>query len=169
MRTIKLTHGHVAMVDDEDYEHLNQFRWFAKVTKAKSRDHVCAAKKRFESQGLLLMHRYILGLTDPADQVDHIDRNPLNNQRSNLRVCKHRDNMCNRTPFGTSKFLGVHLIEESGRWIASIAKQGMKKMYLGTFASEEDAARAYDRVAKVIHGEFSNLNFPEHEAKQDVQ
>jgi hypothetical protein len=94
--------------------------------------------------------------------VDHIDRNPLNNTRANLRFCTHSENQRNKAskPLSTSKYLGVHWHKKDCKWQATIRVEG-KKVYLGSFKSEEDAARAYDAAAREHHGQFANPNFKE--------
>jgi hypothetical protein len=106
--------------------------------------------------------------------TDHRDRDGLNNQRYNLRVCTNSDNQKNKQAWGTSKYLGVSLHTSrhdyhyknsdktiecvSSRWIATIRHE-KKVISLGRFQNEIGAARAYDEGAKKYHGEFANLNF----------
>lgn len=91
--------------------------------------------------------------------VDHINGNPLDNRRANLRVCTVQQNNWNRKrrPGGRSRFKGV--TRGTSGWIAFIAPNGSQK-HLGTFATEEDAARAYDAAAAEAYGQFACLNFP---------
>jgi len=119
----------------------------------------------------VVMHRQIVGVTDPSKLVDHIDHNGLNNQRNNLREATKMQNCKNRTSSdgSSSKFLGVCLFRSGGikiperiRWIAAIAIDGKSK-HLGIFENEEDAARAYDDAAKIHHGQWANLNFKEND------
>jgi hypothetical protein len=94
--------------------------------------------------------------------VDHRNTNSLDNRRSNLRLATRAQNVQNsqkRNIKTTSRFIGVCLDKESGRWIAAITKEG-KKVHLGRFDSEPDAAKAYDAAAKKYRGEFARLNFP---------
>lgn len=117
-----------------------------------------------------MLHRLIFDLTDPDIVVDHIHHNRLDNRRSELRVCKQYENQRNRRAKknGGSKFLGVYIARvknkdggiKSERFVAGI---GINRKYktIGTFKTEEDAARAYDREAKIYFGEFANLNFKE--------
>lgn len=107
----------------------------------------------------LLLHRFIL--TAPyGSVVDHEDNNPLNNCRSNLRVCTQADNLANtRKPRvkSTSKYKGVHRHTVNDRWIAQISV-GNRTKYIGSFINEDEAALAYNRVATEVYGEFAHLN-----------
>jgi hypothetical protein len=90
--------------------------------------------------------------------VDHIDGNGLNNQRSNLRICTQAENMRNRRGFGRSEFLGVFFKQGSHSypWVATCGST-----YIGAYATEIEAAAAYDLCAKQRYGSFANLNFSE--------
>jgi len=105
------------------------------------------------------MHRLILSITDPCIKVDHKDRNGLNNQRNNLRLATHKQNMANRSRHkgSVSKYLGVHWRKDRSRWLACITKDGVPCV-LGSFKSEIDAAIAYNKAATRLHGEFANIN-----------
>jgi hypothetical protein len=91
--------------------------------------------------------------------VDHKDGNGLNNCRDNLRVCTRRQNQANRrSRRGVSRFVGVY--PHKDKWIAEITSHG-RHFYLGYFDDEVQAAKARDRKAWELHGEFAYLNFPE--------
>lgn len=163
MKEIKLKNGYVALVDDEDFEYLNQWVWVL----AKNRPNATGYAVRYEWDSLkkgnvcIRMHRVIMK-TPKELQVDHIDHNGLNNQKSNLRNCTQSENQSNRRSYGTSKYLGVsryNFGSLKGWFVAHTRKNG-KNIHIGYFQNEEDAARAYDRVVFNIVGEFAKLNFP---------
>lgn len=105
------------------------------------------------------IHRMILGLSKQDRKlVDHINRNPLDNRRSNLRICTHSQNCMNKRSKSKSGFKGV--VPNGSGWAAHI-KINRKKQHLGTYRTKEQAARIYDAAAKRLFGEFAVLNFPE--------
>lgn len=113
----------------------------------------------------LQVHRIVHYLStgeDPGDrEIDHIDRDPSNNQIANLRLCSHQQNSRNLTPRegGSSKFHGVSFHGARDRW-RSYIQDGARNCYLGSFRTQEEAALAYDDAAHRIHGAFASLNFP---------
>jgi hypothetical protein len=160
VKQIPLTRGQFALVDDEDYKHLIQHKWCALFYKCVNSFYAMQALPRNgEKQKIISMHRVIMGVTDSKIQVDHIDHDTLNNQRSNLRICNHSESMANRRPFknGSSKYFGVHWHKKTGKWQVQIQKD-KKLKYIGIFATQEDAAKAYNEIAIKTHGEFANLN-----------
>jgi hypothetical protein len=108
------------------------------------------------------MHR-IIARAGPDDFVDHRDENGLNNRRDNLRICTHAQNLRNRQkPRGrktSSRFKGVTFAphNKSKPWMAQL-KVDYKRLYLGYYATEEEAAEAYNKAALLHHGDFANLN-----------
>lgn len=103
-------------------------------------------------------HRIVLGLSaGDTCLVDHINRNPLDNRRSNLRLCSISQNNMNRQATSRSGFKGVS--PNGSGWAAHI-KRDRKVRHLGTYRTKEEAARAYDAAAKSLFGEFAFLNFP---------
>lgn len=143
MKEIKLTQGKVALVDDEDFEQLNQFKW-----SACKNGNTFYATNNFHNtlyNFIYSLHRLILLSPDfpaPGKTVDHIDGNGLNNQKSNLRIVTHRQNMQNLHIKTTSKYPGVSWHNASKKWQAAIMIEG-KQFHLGIFDSEEKAYEAY--------------------------
>lgn len=157
MKQILLTRGKVALVDDEDFNFLNQWKWFA--IKAKRRYYAVRKESYFSGKRkIIFMHRVILK-TPQGLETDHKDRNGLNNQRSNIRVCTERQNQgnCGLRKDNVTGYKGVSWWE--GRVVVHIKAKG-KKLYIGSFPDVISAAHAYDKRAKEIFGEFAGLNFP---------
>lgn len=157
MKEIPLTHGLVALVDDEDFEWLSQWRWAAR--KGRNTFYAMRQVGKYPFDKNVHMHREIMQ-TPNGMVTDHIDKNGCNNQRSNLRVCTDTQNKANRGKQcnNTSGFKGVTWNKYEGRWVSKIEVSG-KTLSLGYFSDPEIAARAYDEAAKKYHGEFANLNF----------
>lgn len=156
MKEIKLRNGFVAMVDDEDYDDLNKFKWYAH----RSNSRTFIARRTVWIDGCsheLSMHRAIMKPPSYL-QVDHINHNGLDNRRCNLRNCTQAENLRNKMASGRSKYLGVAYCG-SGRYIRARIYTNGKSIELGRFPTEELAAAAYDEAAKKYHGEFANLNF----------
>lgn len=157
-REIALTRGYVALVDDKDYERVAAHRWYAE----RQNQNGVRVFRRFEEGGRLRwlgLARFILDAS-PGEIIDHVNGNPLDNRRANLRACSHAENMRNRCRVAKnpSGFKGV-FAKRVGRWMARIGVDGTDH-YLGTFSDPAEAARAYDAAALRYHGEFARLNFP---------
>ena len=162
-KQISLTRGYVAIVDDEDYEMLNQWNWRVMISKG------TAYAIRHQNNGVgkyasVLMHRQIM---DPSKgvMVDHRDGNGLNNQRANLRIATYHENARNRQGYRhnkSTKFKGVSWDSARDRWAAYIRIEG-KVRNLGRYLDEVKAAKKYDQVARQYFGEFARENFPESE------
>ena len=154
MKEIKLTQGYVALVDDEDYDYLNQFKW-----NAKEGPRSVYAKRKVKNRDVT-MHRFILGVTDPKVKVDHKDGDGLNNRRFNLRTANNHQNQHNRKPNknSTSGFKGVTWRKDLEKWNAALEMSG-KRLHLGYFDCPLEAACAYDMAAVKHFGEFAHCNF----------
>jgi hypothetical protein len=161
MREIKLTQGQVALVDDEDYDYLMQWKW--RVRKQGNNFYARTYTPMVDwHRKELAMHRIIMN-TPPTLEVDHIDHNGLNNQKSNLRNCTEKQNKQNKKSFGlTSIYLGVSFNKNAKKFQAMIKIDG-KGIYGGSWDDEEDAAKSYDVLARQYFGEFANLNFKDSE------
>lgn len=149
MKRIPLTQGLVALVDDTDFDWLNEIKWTGNRKKYTS----YAVTKHTK------MHRVILNAPDGLE-VDHIDGNGLNNQRSNLRLCTHRENQRNRPKNKNNKsgYKGVFWNSRANKWRVGI-RVDRKDIFLGTFFCLIKAAKAYDEAAIKYFGEFAYLNF----------
>lgn len=155
---IPLTQGKYAIVDSEDYEHLNQWKWYA-AKDNKTGDFIA---RRANMGIMVLMSRFILGIEMGDKNVaDHINHNTLDNRRCNLRKCTQQQNTMNQVSKGkTSRFKGVSWYSNQNQWVARIMIKG-KHINLGVFDSEIEAAKAYDKKAKELHGEFAFINLQE--------
>lgn len=154
---IPLTQGKFAIVDAIDYERISTFKWYA----AKE-GKTWYAQRMNEQHSTEKMHRVIIDINDPLLQVDHRDRNGLNNQRSNLRIAtrtQNKANMPKRADGVSSPYKGVSWNKNKRKWCSSIGVNRVR-IHLGTFTDEIAAALAYDAAALKFFGEFSFLNFP---------
>jgi len=158
MKYIELNHGKQAIVDDEDYGWLNQWKWTydkRKLTGYVYRRQACKGTGK-NYVGHIYMHRFILEAPEGLE-VDHINHDGLDNRRSNLRLCTHKQNCWNHRDQGAEKCVGAHPNTQNGKWIAAIVIDG-KSHRLGSFDSQETAARAYNMAASDSRGEFASLN-----------
>jgi len=145
------------MVDDEDYEWLNQWKWYA--VKYSNLWYAGRTLNRKNKTRMIFMHREIL--QSPNNQVvDHRDSNGLNNQRSNIRLCMPNQNSMNRRKQegASSRYKGVAWHKRDKKWQCGI-RYFKKSYHLGYFKSEQEAAEQYDIAAQIFFGEFARLNF----------
>ncbi len=149
MKTIELTQGFVAIVDDEDWKHLSRWRW--KVLKCKGgKFYACRSTK----SATILMHRVVAKASDGM-LVDHKNGNGLDNRRDNLRLATQSQNQFNTNKSrGSSERRGVSWHSEQKKWMAQIRHEG-KSYFLGRFDSEEDAHAAYLKKRSELNEEFS--------------
>ena len=158
MRTIPLTQNQVALVNDEDYEWLNQWKWCA------SKLHYggfAAVRGATGTNKRLFMHRVIM-YAPKNMQVDHENHNTLDNRRINLRLATASQSQHNTKGHKNtlSRHKGVTWNRRSRKWSVQI-RLNNKPYYGGCFDEEIEAAKAYDNKAKELHGEFACLNFKE--------
>lgn len=156
VREVVLTNGHVTMIDEADWPLVSKFNWYASRS---GRSRTLYVRATIEKVSVKL-HRLLLNA--PAElMVDHRDGNGLNNVRSNLRLVTSAQNQMNmRRHFDAfSKYKGVWFCKTKRRWYAEISCY-RKRHRSRSFACEEEAARAYDEMAVLYHGEFASLNFP---------
>jgi len=158
-RRIYLGEGIWSILEQDDYYRLKDFKW---VVYGNGRNLYAVRLKLVGAKQttLLSMHREIM---QPRDDrvVDHKNCNSLDNRRSNLRFATHAENMHNRRKRknATSQYVGVFFRKDSSKWVSKIMI-GRKRIQLGRYDSEIEAARAYDEGARKYHGEFARLNFP---------
>ena len=151
-KEVPLTQGYVAIVDDGDYEELMQYKWHAhKVTRSIVAERTECGKK-------IMIHRHIMQ-APPGMVVDHANHDTLDNRRSNLRVCSSRENQRNRRKVSgcSSEFKGVCWNKLRKRWQVRIQADD-RRIALGNYENERDAARVYNIAAVEYFGEFAVLN-----------
>jgi hypothetical protein len=146
MKQIPLTQGKFAIVDDEDFDWLNKWKWCV------NNENVVHRKSNYK---IITMHKLIMN-PPKGMQVDHKSGNRLDNRRSNLRICTGSQNCMNRNyKSNSSGYKGVR--KWYRRWQSRIEING-KKINLGMFSTPIKAAKAYNEAAIKYHGEFAKLN-----------
>ena len=160
MKQIPLTQGKFALVDDQDFELVNKVKWYAiEMNKGKglfyARRHITVDGK----DKMQYLHRFLLGVTNSKIKVDHKDGDGLNNVRNNIRLATHSQNLQNRGSQNNSgsKYKGVCFENFTKSYRMQITING--KTIRSRHKNEIDAAKEYDRMAKILHGEFANTNF----------
>lgn len=155
MKNLLLTQNKFAIVDDEDYVNLVGRKW----------QYNSGYASTYINGKNILLHRYLLN-PELDKEVDHINRNKLDNRRSNLRVCTRKENGRNRSLAinNSSGYHGVYFSKtekRKKRWTVSIRIDGIKKT-IGRYLTGKQAAKAYDEKALKYHGEFATTNFPKY-------
>ncbi|BAG43339.1 AP2 domain-containing protein [Burkholderia multivorans] len=155
-KLIELTKGHSAIVDDDDFDELSRFSWYAMG----SGSAIYAARYAPIEEGgpVIYMHRQIVGGNPVC--VDHANRNTLDNRRVNLRAADISRNAANvgLSASNRSGFKGVVWDASRELWRADI-RVNRRRFFLGYYGTPEEAARAYDARALKEFGEFAFQNF----------
>jgi hypothetical protein len=150
---VSTTNGSFFLIDNEDFEEVCKFKWANSY-------HLGRIRKTSGPREAL--HNFLMGNPPKGFTWDHIDRDYRNNHRANLRLATPQQQSRNQdisVKKGT-KYKGISLYR-NGKWRVQIADSNGKNIHIGYFTDEEEAARVWDKVAKVYHGEFAVLNFPE--------
>lgn len=157
MAIIELTSGFQALVDDEDLSRLQKFTW--SYTKQPGSLTGYAQTWDSDRKRMLRMHRVVLGLMTKAtcrDHIDHVNRNGLDNRKSNLRLATPSQNHANEglRSTNTSGFKGVTFDRSRNLWMAKITFRA-KTVNLGRFRTPEEAHDAYMAKARELFGDFA--------------
>lgn len=148
MKNIPLTQGKVALISDEDYERVAEFKW---CYDAHNHCAVRGIKKDGQSK-IILMHRFIMD-TPKGKVTDHINSDRLDNRRENLRICDQAQNQGNMRAHrdNTSGYKGVY--KSANGWYTKLANR-----YIGSFSTKIEAAKAYNAAALNQYGDYAKLN-----------
>lgn len=152
MKLIPLTQGKFTKVDDEDFEDLSKFTWVADNKK-------CTFYALTTHPVRIYLHRKIMGAKNSKISVDHIDRDGLNNQKSNLRLCNQSENIRNSklSKNNTTGFKGVMWHKGANKFMAYI-RHDYKMYNLGLFKTAKEAAIARNKKSLELHGKFAYVN-----------
>lgn len=158
IKQIPLSRGLFAIVDGDDFEYLNQWKWYCSATGYAIRKEWLGNINGKRTSKVIRMHRFV-SLPQDGLSADHINGNKLDNRRGNLRNCTHKNNMRNihKLKPHSSKYKGVSWDRFREKWKANITVDA-QSIYLGRFTSEEDAATAYNFAAIKQYGEYAKLN-----------
>lgn len=161
MKEIPVTKNHRALVDDEDFDRLNQFHWCYHGDGYAARGYHCNGKLIIEK-----MHRAVIGDAPDGLVIDHINGDRLDNRKANLRFVTVQQNCFNskrkflpkeRAGVNPSRYKGVTWRNDRNKWRSQITYCG-KRIYLGLYETEQEAALAYNKAAKKLYGEYARLN-----------
>lgn len=152
---IKLTQGKFALVDDEDFEYLNQWKWFFNNGYAVRQKHIGMINGK-RKQEKVYLHREVMK-TPINLYTDHINHDTLDNRKSNLRICTNQQNSANmsKPKNNTTGFKGVYRSRNKWRARIYVLKRGIGG---GSYNTKEEAAKAYNLLALKYFGDFAQLN-----------
>ena len=154
MKEIPLTQGQTAIIDEEDYSYISQYKWRA----GKNGNKLCAIRTALISgkRKTVRMHR-IIADTPAGMQTDHINGNSMDNRKENLRICTNQQNSFNRKKPNKNNKLGIKGVQ----WVERIKKFRAqirindKTIHLGLFTVASNADNAYRKAEEKYFGEFA--------------
>lgn len=161
----------VTFFDDEDEELVNRYNWYVHNRNGKWYVHTNIWDKESKvywknrKHKYFQLHRVIMGVTDSKIMVDHINGNPLDNRKCNLRLCTNAENCRNQKRKSTNiiGYKGVSKVTGLNLYQVRITLNGKTTQIGSSYKTPEEAAKAYDEAAIKYHGEFARLNFPKKE------
>lgn len=147
---------HIVLIDDEDFEKVKEYAWNVQHSKSNGKSYVRTHSKNGVKIKEITLPRLVLSDSTKKD-IDHINGNTLDNRKSNLRACSRSENCRNRgmSKNNSSGYKGIFQCKK--RWQSSIMIN-RAAIYIGSFATKEEAALAYNKAAIKYHGEFACLN-----------
>lgn len=162
MIIIELTQGKSTIIDKEDWEKVKDYRWYAKkIPRYKDKYHAMSTiKKEDGTNTTITLHRLIMDAPENL-QVDHVNHEPLDNRKENLRLCTSSENAANREKHRNNKSGYTGVVSVAGGWVAQLTCAG-ERITMGPFETKEEAARAYDRKKLEEFGAFAKTNGMEH-------
>lgn len=165
MIEVPLTQGKVALIDDEDAERVLAYKWTALSTRKPGRWYARRSVWIDEKSTTIYLHRFIANAPREV-HIDHRNGDGLDNRKENLRIVTNAQNhQAAKVKAGKTGFRGVCVSKSGKRFHARLSVSG-QKVYRNGFLKAEEAARAYDELAKQYHGEFATLNFPDEVAHE---
>lgn len=153
---VPLSDGSFAKIDKDDKHIADRWNW-----SINDKGYAYRGKSKGDGKAKnISLHREILGAKE-SETVDHINGDRRDNRKKNLRLVSMDQNAINRKLSSRNKsgFKGVSFRKDTGKWRACISKNGVL-IRIGNYETKEQAARAYDKKAIKLHGEYAVLNFP---------
>lgn len=139
--------GHVALIDDEDAEKVGKYKWCVLLTRG-------VPSYADGSPGSL--HRFVMD-AQPGQMIDHKNGNGFDCRKENLRFATRSENCCNALRIGSTGYCGVSYVKSGKKYQARVQKDN-RRIYIGVFKTPKEAALAYNRAARAIHGQFVKVN-----------